>query len=106
MANPATLFEYYSSKGQALPSVQQRAPLYESSGLGSATSYTGTAAQNTALLGKLLGGTPQSAPASTPTPSFESTQQVTSYLNNFQSSLSGVSGKMPQKTDINPATGK
>lgn len=50
-----TLAGYYSKKGQALPSVQERAPMYEKNGLGKATDYTGTAEQNTALLSKMQG---------------------------------------------------
>lgn len=65
------LSQYYSSKGQSLPSVSARAPIYASYGLGG--TYTGTAAQNTALLGKLLSGSP--APASAPAPSGGSAQQ-------------------------------
>jgi len=108
MATPTNLAQYYSSKGQGLPSVQQRAPLYEQYGLGSASTYSGTAQQNTQLLGKLLGGGVTSAPAqSAPTtPSFQNTQQVSTYLNSFQSALAAPSGRMPSKTDINPTTGK
>ena len=51
--NPQNLYEYYTGKGQKLPSVQERSSVYEKSGLGSALSYTGTAPQNTALLGYL-----------------------------------------------------
>ena len=54
-----TLFEYYQKKGQILPSITERGKLYESSGLGSASAYTGKAEQNIALLGKL-----QATPAS------------------------------------------
>lgn len=55
MATPTNLYQYYTSKGQNLPSVSDRAPIYEQYGLGSAGEYTGTAQQNTNLLGKLLG---------------------------------------------------
>lgn len=58
----STLYDYYTSKGQALPSVQQRAPIYAQQG-GQGT-YTGTAEQNTFLLGKL-----QAPPAQTGVPS-------------------------------------
>lgn len=68
MATPTTLNDYYSSIGQALPSLSARSSLYSSAGLGGG--YTGTAAQNTALLGKLVSsggafGTP-SQPSSQP----------------------------------------
>lgn len=49
MAN--TLYDYYKGLGQSLPSVQERAKLYETSGLG--TGYQGTAQQNASLLGYL-----------------------------------------------------
>jgi len=47
----STLYDYFKSKGQALPSVAQRAQTY---GLGN--DYRGTAEQNNALLAKLQGG--------------------------------------------------
>lgn len=51
MAN--TLYDFYTGQGQKLPSISERAKTYESSGLGSASAYTGTAEQNTALLKSL-----------------------------------------------------
>lgn len=45
-----TLYDYYNSKGQALPSVQQRAGVAQQAGI---SGYTGTAQQNTQLLGFL-----------------------------------------------------
>src|SRR3990167_8851956 len=62
-----TLYEYYSSKGQALPSVSERAKVFESQGLGTATMYKGTTEQNTALLNK-LSFAPVSTIATTATP--------------------------------------
>lgn len=50
----STLYEYYTNKGQALPSLQDRSKLYEQYGLGSSSSYGGTAEQNTSLLNTLL----------------------------------------------------
>jgi hypothetical protein len=50
------LYDFYTGQGQALPSVQERSSIYEQAGLGSASTYAGTAEQNTALLGKLQGG--------------------------------------------------
>ena len=49
------LYEYYNKN---LPSIAERAKIYESNGLGSAGSYTGSAAQNTALLGILQAAPP------------------------------------------------
>lgn len=51
--------------------------------------------------------TPSSSiPSQTQTPSFQSSGQVTDYLNGFQASLAQPTGKVPGKFDINPATGK
>jgi len=50
---PKTLFEFYKSQGQALPSVAARAPLAAQHGI---TNYTGTAEQNNLLLSKLSAG--------------------------------------------------
>jgi hypothetical protein len=62
----STLFDYYKGKGQTLPSIQSRAQLYQQSGLGNASSYSGTAEQNTRLLRSLEGGGGQSAPQPPP----------------------------------------
>jgi hypothetical protein len=76
----SNLYEYYQSIGQNLPSIQERAKIFETSGLGSATGYMGTASQNAALLAKLASGgsvmpqaTPQTVAQTTP----QTTQQVT-----------------------------
>ena len=53
MAN--TLFEYYQGQNQALPSLSERGKLYETQGLGSASTYQGSAQQNTSLLNALQG---------------------------------------------------
>lgn len=50
-----TLFEYYKAHEQPLPSVAERAKLYEQLGLGKEAYYTGTAEQNTKLLAALQG---------------------------------------------------
>jgi hypothetical protein len=67
----SNLYEYYTSQGQALPTVSERAKLYSSYGLGT-DAYVGSATQNSALLSALSSGktiaTPQTAtPQSTPT---------------------------------------
>lgn len=49
-----TLYDYYLKKGEKFPSLKERAILFEEYGLGPASSYRGTAEQNTALLNKLL----------------------------------------------------
>lgn len=59
------LNSYYSSIGQALPSLSTRGGLYASNGLGDAASYVGSAAQNASLLGALTktGATPSTSGA-------------------------------------------
>lgn len=52
----ATLWEYYASLGQRLPTISERAKLYEAYGLGPASEYRGTVEQNTRLLQALQGG--------------------------------------------------
>ena len=63
-----TLSEYYTQKGQRLPSVSERAPTYEQYGLGKAGEYVGSAEQNIAFLNKLLAGGPAAAPATPAAP--------------------------------------
>lgn len=54
MAIPTTLFEYYQQQGKQLPTLAERAPIFQQLGLGQAATYIGTTAQNTALLQKLI----------------------------------------------------
>lgn len=49
-----TLSDYYRNKGKRLPSIQERARMYEKFGLGKASSYYGLNWQNVLLLNKLL----------------------------------------------------
>lgn len=48
-----SLAEFYAANGLALPSLAERAQLYESAGLGAVSTYVGTAEQNNKLLGWL-----------------------------------------------------
>ena len=48
--NAATLAEFYAANGEALPTVEIRSKLYEQAGLGAASTFVGTAEQNTKLL--------------------------------------------------------
>lgn len=57
-----TLFEYYKSKGQALPGIKERSKTFEELGLGSAAIYRGTGEQNIALLKRLETIPPTPAP--------------------------------------------
>lgn len=52
--SPISLSNYYAQKGQALPSIAQRGVLFESLGLGAASSYQGLSWQNALLVNKLL----------------------------------------------------
>jgi cbb3-type cytochrome oxidase subunit 3 len=47
------LFEFYKSKGEILPSIEERAQIWEKMGLGSAADYQGSAFQNIILLDAL-----------------------------------------------------
>lgn len=63
-----TLYNYYSSQGLNLPSIQERAATYEQKGLGKASDYKGTSSQNAQLFGSLnpnsmQGNKPVAAPA-------------------------------------------
>lgn len=58
---PNTLFDYYKTQNKPLPTVSDRGKLYESSGLGSASLYTGSAEQNAHLLGYLVGSSQNAA---------------------------------------------
>lgn len=49
-SSPTNLYQYYTSQGQALPSIQARQGIATQAGI---TGYTGTAAQNNQLLGYL-----------------------------------------------------
>lgn len=81
MAN--TLAEYYQSIGKALPSVSERSTVAAQYGI---TNYTGSAEQNTALLGKLQGGSSAPTPTTTPSTSgnLADKNAVQSYTNNIQ----------------------
>jgi hypothetical protein len=61
MAN--TLYEFYQSKGQKLPSISERSKTFEQLGLGSASAYKGEYQQNVDLLARLQAGD-QAKPAS------------------------------------------
>lgn len=61
----SNLWEFYSGKGQSLPSLSTRSQTFQQYGLGDAGSYQGTAAQNNALLAALQGGGAPAASAPT-----------------------------------------
>lgn len=73
----ATLFDYYKSQGQSLPSISDRARQYESLGLGSAGEYRGTADQNTRLLSSLGGTATPAAPSPVSTSNASSSSTTT-----------------------------
>lgn len=49
-----SLQELFASLGKEMPSVEERAGMYQAKGLGQASYYTGTAEQNTKLLNELM----------------------------------------------------
>jgi len=120
MAN--TLYDYYTGQGQALPSVSQRAGIYESSGLGKSGEYRGTADQNTRLLASLQGGSgaKTTTPTSTTTPTTQyptSKEELPNYLATYQDqqfqTMSSPEIKVPEiniptaeqlKTELTPTT--
>lgn len=99
-----TLYSYYTSQGKALPSISERAKTYESLGLGKANTYTGTAAQNTSLLGKLQGSTQQKAPApmtqTSQTAKPTSSGDLSSYLKDYQSNIYSASSSPELRESI------
>lgn len=88
----STLSQFYTSKGQKLPSLQERSGLYSQYGLG--TGYAGTAEQNTALLSKLMTPTPSPTPVQAPMPASLNTQNTmnTQNLTRVPTSSVGSSG--------------
>lgn len=57
----STLYEYYTGKGQSLPSVSERAKIASQAGI---SGYSGTASQNSALLAYLQGSGSSGSPKS------------------------------------------
>jgi len=55
-STPTTLYELYTQQGKTLPSIKERAILYQQAGFGSASSYVGTKDQNDRLLSYLTKG--------------------------------------------------
>ena len=95
---PTNLYEYYTQKGQKLPSVQQRAPIYEQYGLGKAGEYAGTAEQNIAFLSKLQAGLP--TPAPTPAPVIPATPVLAAEPSgDYMSAMSKLAGMGMDPTD-------
>src|SRR5262245_34632782 len=68
---PTNLYQYYTSKGQTLPSVEQRKAIWNQLTGNPAGIYAGTAEQNNVLLAALMkqGNTPATpTPAANPAP--------------------------------------
>lgn len=55
-ASAQSLSEWYAANQKSLPSIGDRATIYQAAGLGQASLYTGTAEQNTKLLNALKAG--------------------------------------------------
>lgn len=75
MATPTTLYEYYTSKGQALPSVSARSSVAKQAGI---SNYSGTASQNNQLLSYLLKGSSSSKSTAQKTTPASKTSTVSS----------------------------
>ncbi len=63
----ASLFDYYKSNNQPLPSLNDRGALYEKAGFGSKQTYTGTSDQNNMLYAHLNASSKNNAPTKTAT---------------------------------------
>ena len=98
MPIPTNLYEYYTSKGQSLPSISERANIFQQQGLGNANTYTGTAEQNTSLLNKLQTPIQASTPTSAPTISGQNQAIVSSDLarNQYNQDLKTLQSKENQ----------
>lgn len=96
----STLLEYYKSKGQGLPTIDERAKTFEQAGLGKSSDYLGTRDQNISLLNRLnampVTPAPTAAPATAPaSPGMPATMSLygtsvptyTSLLDTFRKSL-------------------
>jgi hypothetical protein len=70
MAPPTNLYEYYTSQGQALPSVQARKTVASQAGI---ANYSGTAQQNQQLLSYLTGNKQTVAPSTPVIPTANAT---------------------------------
>ena len=112
MPTPTNLAGYYSAQGQALPSLSAREQIYQQQGLGNASTYSGSAAQNASLLSKLMGNTniPQITPQSSggipglgggaPLVNGQ-IQQPQPYVGPYAPSYYGIPAPAPQPT-VNP----
>lgn len=101
MAN--TLYEYFQSSGQALPSISERGSQFAKLGLGKGEEYRGTSSQNTALLKALKGnsnalqgskpptGAPTSSQTTTTNPPVVTSNQANQAVNQATSDISSMS---------------
>jgi hypothetical protein len=94
-----TLWEYYSGKGQKIPSIQDRSKMFEQYGLGSGVSYRGTAKQNTDLLNKLQAPTPEPKPVQPAPTATNNPAQVTN-VNNVSSTPATNKPSIPNQIDV------
>ncbi len=102
-----TLYEFYKTKGQKLPTIAERSKTYEQLGLGSAPSYQGTYSQNVALLDRLrTRPEPQISPVSTKTqPGQTSAPPGTSPVTRVEAEPTGTTvspsvPSLPSKTTV------
>lgn len=64
--SPQTLYDFFAKRGENLPNWKQRAPLWESLGLGTEQEYTGSEGQNKKLLTSLMSAEQSSQGATKP----------------------------------------
>ena len=103
------LSEYYQAWGKSLPSLSTRAGIYQALGLGSSSSYSGTAAQNTTLLNALKSRqiAPMSAAELSSTPSSSTTYTIqrgdtlSGIAARYGTTVSALMNANPQITDPN-----
>lgn len=91
MTSPTNLNEYYTAKGQALPSVTERAGVAAEAGI---QNYTGSAEQNATLLGHLTTKDPIVGPVEGKSPLSSTAASTT---------MQGTNGPLSSSTVINMA---
>jgi hypothetical protein len=98
MAN--TLYDYYKTKGQSLPSVAERAKTFESLGLGSSAGYKGTYEQNVSLLSALQKPKPAAPPAPAPAAPAPTAPAAPAPAPSIPSSVSIYGQNVPTQTSL------
>jgi hypothetical protein len=102
-----TLFEYYKTKGQKLPSIAERSKTFEELGLGAASAYKGEYQQNVDLLARLqTGSQPKITPIQAQTASIQTPKPTVASpvarveVGSVPPTLSTSAPSLPPKTTI------